>query len=153
MAPMIRGRKGEYRKEFAELLKNVFLPARQGDGANSSNWKDDAQTDKKIQVMTLMSWSTRVVREGMVAAPRRKVSRTAPLRPGAGPLRCRIMPISKRARNRAERITYSANFRLPRAGFHDLGKSSRACSRQQPVRRLPGPVTGLGQTSWKIDAD
>ena len=131
LAPVIRGRKGEYRKEIADFMKRGFQRVKI-DG-EFYEIADAPALDKKLKHDIEVVVDRLVVQARHGEPPRRE------FRDGAG--------AGGRARDRRDRGRASrgrgapanpvlVQIRLPGLGFHDRGDRAAAVLVQQPVRRL-----------------
>jgi excinuclease ABC subunit A len=144
LAPIVRGRKGEYRKEFAELMKKGFQRVKV-DG-EFYEIADVPALDKKfkhdIDVVVDRSWCARTSQRAWRTASRPPASGRRPRRrrirrqAAAGPRRRARCGTSRRMNARAHRLFREV--RLPGFRLHDSGDRTAAVFLQQPVRRLPG---------------
>ncbi len=154
LAPVVRGRKGEYRKELAEWQKAGFTRVRI-DG-EFYDIEDAPALDKKYVHDIEVVVDRIVVREGIERAPRRQLRDRAQARRGpglSGPGRCPPGPSGARIRARREsggmkldygaagRIVFSEKFACPVSGFTIAEIEPRLfCSTR---RRAPArPATG-----------
>ena len=141
LAPVVRGRKGEYRKELAEFLQEG-LPARQG-RRRSSTRSPRCRRSTRSSPTTSTWWST-----ASWCARHRHAARGF-ARAGA---QARRWPRDRRTRRRqagrrregqqaAQRDRRAADLlgeiRLPGLRLHHSGDRAAAVLVQQPVRRLP----------------
>ena len=132
LAPIVRGRKGEYRKELAELQKKGFQRVRV-DG-EFYEIADVPALDKKYKHDIDVVVDRVVVRPDMAA--RLADSHRDGARPRRGPGGRRV-----RGREGRERQAATADLlgevRLPGLRLHDPRDRAAAVFFQQPVRRLP----------------
>lgn len=144
LAPMIRGRKGEYRKEFAELLKNGF--ARVKVDGEFYDLEDPPTLDKKFKHDIDVVVDRIVVREGMEQRLAESFETALPLANGIA-----IAEYADIAHGESEpkRITYSANFACPVSGFTIPEIEPRLFSFNNPFGACPA-CDGIGQ-QLKID--
>ncbi len=144
LAPMIRGRKGEYRKEFAELLKNGFQRVKV-DG-EFYDLETPPALDKKYKHDIDVVVDRIVVREGMEQRLAESFETALPLADGIA-----IAEYADLAEGKTEpkRITYSANFACPVSGFTIPEIEPRLFSFNNPFGACP-TCDGLGQ-QLKID--
>jgi len=145
LAPIVRGRKGEYRKEFAELLKNGFQRVKVN--GTFHELEDPPKLDKKFKHDIDVVVDRIVVREGMQQrlaesfetalglAQGIAIAEYADLEPGA---------------TEAKRINFSANFACPVSGFSIPEIEPRLFSFNNPFGACPS-CDGLGE-QLKIDA-
>ncbi|GAB5457750.1 MAG: excinuclease ABC subunit UvrA [Henriciella sp.] len=144
LAPMIRGRKGEYRKEFAELLKNGFQRVKV-DG-EFYDLEEPPVLDKKFKHDIDVVVDRIVVREGMEQRLAESFETALPLANGIA-----IAEYADIAEGETEpkRITYSANFACPVSGFTIPEIEPRLFSFNNPFGACPA-CDGIGQ-QLKID--
>ncbi|MGH1422566.1 MAG: excinuclease ABC subunit UvrA [Hyphomonas sp.] len=144
LAPMIRGRKGEYRKEFAELLKNGFQRVKV-DG-EFYELEDAPKLDKKFKHDIDVVVDRIVVRDGMQQRLAESFETALGLADGIA-----IAEYADIAKGETEpkRITYSANFACPVSGFTIPEIEPRLFSFNNPFGACP-KCDGLGQ-QLKID--
>ncbi|MEO0551107.1 MAG: excinuclease ABC subunit UvrA [Pseudomonadota bacterium] len=144
LAPMIRGRKGEYRKEFAELLKNGFQRVKV-DG-EFYDLETPPTLDKKYKHDIDVVVDRIVVREGMQQRLAESFETALPLANGIA-----IAEYADIAEGETEpkRITHSANFACPVSGFTIPEIEPRLFSFNNPFGACP-TCDGLGQ-QLKID--
>ncbi len=144
LAPMIRGRKGEYRKEFAELLKNGFQRVKV-DG-EFYDLETPPTLDKKYKHDIDVVVDRIVVREGMEQRLAESFETALPLANGIA-----IAEYADIAEGETEpkRITYSANFACPVSGFTIPEIEPRLFSFNNPFGACP-TCDGLGQ-QLKVD--
>ena len=132
LAPIVRGRKGEYRKELAELQKHG-LPAGQGRRQAATRSTRSPALDKKLQARH--------------RGRRRPHRGAAPTSATGSPIRSRPRSASPtasrspRTPTRGERTIFSAQVRLPGLGLHDRRRSSRGCSRSTTRTAPARPAT------------
>lgn len=144
LAPMIRGRKGEYRKEFAELLKNGFQRVKV-DG-EFYDLETPPTLDKKYKHDIDVVVDRIIVREGMEQRLAESFETALPLANGIA-----IAEYADIAEGETEpkRITYSANFACPVSGFTIPEIEPRLFSFNNPFGACP-TCDGLGQ-QLKVD--
>jgi excinuclease ABC subunit A len=145
LAPIVRGRKGEYRKEFAELHE-AGLPARQGRRHEFLRDRRRPPTlDKKYKHDIDVVVDRIVVRSDIADAACRQLRDRAELADGMAianspTSRCRRKPrpagANKSRTKRMSGITFSEKFACPVSGF-TIPRSSRGCSPSTTLRRLP----------------
>ena len=127
LAPIVRGRKGEYRKELADLQKRGFQRVKI-DGKMYEI--DEAPAlDKKLKHDIDVVVDRIVVREGLGNAARRIRSRRRSTSPTAS-------RIAENA-DTGERDGLLGAIRLPGLGLHHRRDRAAAVLLQQPARRLP----------------
>ena len=144
LAPMIRGRKGEYRKEFAELLKNGFQRVKV-DG-EFYDLETPPTLDKKYKHDIDVVVDRIVVREGMEQRLAESFETALPLADGIAIAEYADL---EEGETEAKRITYSANFACPESGFTIPEIEPRLFSFNNPFGACPA-CDGLGQ-QLKID--
>ncbi len=144
LAPMIRGRKGEYRKEFAELLKNGFQRVRV-DG-EFYDLETPPTLDKKYKHDIDVVVDRIVVREGMEQRLAESFETALPLANGIAVAEYADL---EEGETEPKRITYSANFACPVSGFTIPEIEPRLFSFNNPFGACP-TCDGLGQ-QLKID--
>lgn len=144
LAPMIRGRKGEYRKEFAELLKNGFQRVKV-DG-EFYELEDAPKLDKKFKHDIDVVVDRIIVRDGMQQRLAESFETALGLADGIA-----IAEYADTAKGETEprRITYSAKFACPVSGFTISEIEPRLFSFNNPFGACP-KCDGLGQ-QLKID--
>ena len=144
LAPMIRGRKGEYRKEFAELLKNGFQRVKV-DG-EFYDLETPPTLDKKYKHDIDVVVDRVVVREGMEQRLAESFETALPLADGIAIAEYADLEDGE---TEPKRITYSANFACPESGFTIPEIEPRLFSFNNPFGACPA-CDGLGQ-QLKID--
>jgi len=146
LAPIVRGRKGEYRKEFAELLKNGFQRVKV-DG-EFHELENPPTLDKKFKHDIDVVVDRVVVREGMEQRLAESFETALGLADGLA-----FAEYADVAEGETEpkRITYSANFACPVSGFTISEIEPRLFSFNNPFGACP-KCDGLGQ-QLKVDAD
>ncbi|NQY98353.1 MAG: excinuclease ABC subunit UvrA [Henriciella sp.] len=144
LAPMIRGRKGEYRKEFAELLKNGFQRVKV-DG-EFYDLEEPPVLDKKYKHDIDVVVDRIVVREGMEQRLAESFETALPLANGIAVAEYADL---EEGETEPKRITYSANFACPESGFTIPEIEPRLFSFNNPFGACP-TCDGLGQ-QLKID--
>ncbi|MDG1826228.1 MAG: excinuclease ABC subunit UvrA [Henriciella sp.] len=144
LAPMIRGRKGEYRKEFAELLKNGFQRVKV-DG-EFYDLETPPKLVKKYKHDIDVVVDRIVVREGMEQRLAESFETALPLANGIAIAEYADIAEGETA---PKRITYSANFACPVSGFTIPEIEPRLFSFNNPFGACP-TCDGLGQ-QLKID--
>ncbi|MEL6826240.1 MAG: excinuclease ABC subunit UvrA [Pseudomonadota bacterium] len=144
LAPMIRGRKGEYRKEFAELLKNGFQRVKV-DG-EFYDLETPPTLDKKYKHDIDVVVDRIVVREGMEQRLAESFETALPLADGIAIAEYADLEDGE---TEPKRITYSANFACPVSGFTIPEIEPRLFSFNNPFGACPA-CDGLGQ-QLKID--
>ncbi|MCH2457438.1 MAG: excinuclease ABC subunit UvrA, partial [Henriciella sp.] len=146
LAPMIRGRKGEYRKEFAELLKNGFQRVKV-DG-EFHDLESPPTLDKKFKHDIDVVVDRVVIREGMEQRLAESFETALGLANGIAVLEYADLEDGE---TEAKRITYSANFACPVSGFTIPEIEPRLFSFNNPFGACPA-CDGLGQQS-KVDPE
>ncbi|MEM6651566.1 MAG: excinuclease ABC subunit UvrA [Pseudomonadota bacterium] len=144
LAPMIRGRKGEYRKEFAELLKNGFQRVKV-DG-EFYDLETPPTLDKKFKHDIDVVVDRIVVRDGMEQRLAESFETALPLANGIAVAEYADLEDGE---SEPKRITYSANFACPVSGFTIPEIEPRLFSFNNPFGACP-TCDGLGQ-QLKID--
>ncbi|MEM5517814.1 excinuclease ABC subunit UvrA [Henriciella sp. AS95] len=144
LAPMIRGRKGEYRKEFAELLKNGFQRVKV-DG-EFHDLESPPTLDKKFKHDIDVVVDRIVIREGMEQRLAESFETALGLANGIAVLEYADIEDGE---TEAKRITYSANFACPVSGFTIPEIEPRLFSFNNPFGACP-TCDGLGEQS-KVD--
>ncbi|MBR9834094.1 MAG: excinuclease ABC subunit UvrA [Alphaproteobacteria bacterium] len=144
LAPIVRGRKGEYRKEFAELLKNGFQRVKV-DG-EFHDLESPPTLDKKYKHDIDVVVDRIVVREGMEQRLAESFETALGLADGIA-----VGEFADLAEGETEpkRITFSANFACPVSGFTIPEIEPRLFSFNNPFGACP-TCDGLGQ-QLKID--
>ncbi len=144
LAPMVRGRKGEYRREFAELLKNGFQRVKV-DG-EFYDLETPPTLDKKYKHDIDVVVDRIVVRAGMEQRLAESFETALPLADGIA-----IAEYADLAEGETEpkRITYSAKFACPVSGFTIPEIEPRLFSFNNPFGACPS-CDGLGQ-QLKVD--
>ena len=145
LAPIVRGRKGEYRKEFAELLKNGYQRVKV-DG-EFYELESPPKLDKKYKHDIDVVVDRIVVREGMEQRLAESFETALSLADGIT-----IAEFADKADDEKEprRVTFSANFACPVSGFTIPEIEPRLFSFNNPFGACP-TCDGLGQ-QLKIDA-
>ena len=141
LAPMIRGRKGEYRKEFAELLKNGFQRVKV-DG-EFHDLESPPTLDKKYKHDIDVVVDRIVIREGMEQRLAESFETALGLANGIAVLEYADL---EEGETEPKRITYSANFACPVSGFTIPEIEPRLFSFNNPFGACP-TCDGLGQQS------
>ncbi|MEO0818225.1 MAG: excinuclease ABC subunit UvrA [Pseudomonadota bacterium] len=146
LAPIVRGRKGEYRKEFAELLKKGFQRVKV-DG-DFHDLEDPPTLDKKYKHDIDVVVDRIVVRDGMEQRLAESFETALGLANGIAVAEYADLEEGEDA---PRRITYSANFACPESGFTIPEIEPRLFSFNNPFGACP-TCDGLG-TQSKIDID
>ncbi|MEQ9316805.1 MAG: excinuclease ABC subunit A, partial [Henriciella sp.] len=146
LAPMIRGRKGEYRKEFAELLKNGFQRVKV-DG-EFHDLESPPTLDKKFKHDIDVVVDRIVIREGMEQRLAESFETALGLANGIAVLEYADI---EEGETEARRITYSANFACPVSGFTIPEIEPRLFSFNNPFGACP-TCDGLGE-QLKVDPE
>lgn len=144
LAPMIRGRKGEYRKEFAELLKNGFQRVKV-DG-EFYDLETPPTLDKKFKHDIDVVVDRIVVRPDMEQRLAESFETALPLADGIAIAEYADLEDNE---TEAKRLTFSANFSCPVSGFTIPEIEPRLFSFNNPFGACPS-CDGLGQ-QMKID--
>ena len=144
LAPMIRGRKGEYKKEFAELLKNGFQRVKV-DG-EFHDLENPPTLDKKFKHDIDVVVDRIVIREGMEQRLAESFETALGLANGIAVLEYADIEDGE---TEPKRITYSANFACPVSGFTIPEIEPRLFSFNNPFGACP-TCDGLGEQS-KVD--
>jgi excinuclease ABC subunit A len=145
LAPIVRGRKGEYRKEFAELLKNGYQRVKV-DG-EFHELENPPKLDKKFKHDIDVVVDRIVVREGMEQRLAESFETAIGLANGIAIGEYADLEDSE---TEPKRITYSANFACPVSGFTIPEIEPRLFSFNNPFGACP-TCDGLGQ-QLKVDA-
>ncbi len=128
LAPVVRDRKGEYRKELAELQRRGFTRVKV-DGTLYEIGEVPALNRKtKHEIEAVVDRV--VVREGLALAARGQ------FRDRARDVGWRRLRRARGCQRRAHRVLEP--LRLPGQRLHDRGDRAAAVQLQQPARRLPG---------------
>ena len=144
LAPIVRGRKGEYRKEFAELLKKGYQRVKV-DG-EFYDLEDPPTLDKKFKHDIDVVVDRIVVREGMEQRLAESFEAALDLADGIA-----VAELATRDETETpERIIFSANFACPVSGFTIPEIEPRLFSFNNPFGACP-TCDGLGE-QLKIDA-
>ena len=146
LAPIVRGRKGEYRKEFAELLKKGFQRVKV-DG-EFHDLESPPTLDKKYKHDLDVVVDRIVVREGMEQRLAESFETALELANGIAVAEFADMAEGETS---PRRITYSANFACPESGFTIPEIEPRLFSFNNPFGACP-TCDGLG-TQSKVDVD
>ena len=146
LAPIVRGRKGEYRKEFAELLKKGFQRVKV-DG-EFHDLESPPTLDKKYKHDIDVVVDRIVVREGMEQRLAESFETALELANGIAVAEFADMAEGETS---PRRITYSANFACPESGFTIPEIEPRLFSFNNPFGACP-TCDGLG-TQSKVDVD
>ena len=138
LAPIVRGRKGEYRKEMAELLKKGYQRVKV-DGAFYS-LEEPPTLDKKFKHDIDVVVDRIVVREGMEQRLAESFEAALDLANGIAIAEYADAEDGKDP----ERITFSANFACPVSGFSIPEIEPRLFSFNNPFGACP-TCDGLGE--------
>ena len=154
LAPIVRGRKGEYRKEFAELLKQGFQRVKV-DGEFYA-LEDAPELDKKYKHDIDVVVDRVVVREGMEQRFADSLETALRLADGIAVAEFAGDAADQgftppRAYNTGDRIVFSEKFACPVSGFTIPEIEPRLFSFNNPFGACP-TCDGLGQ-SLKFDED
>ncbi|KCZ55070.1 excinuclease ABC subunit A [Hyphomonas beringensis] len=145
LAPIVRGRKGEYRKEFAELLKNGYQRVKV-DG-EFHELENPPKLDKKFKHDIDVVVDRIVVREGMEQRLAESFETALGLADG---IAIGEYADLEEGETEPKRITYSANFACPVSGFTIPEIEPRLFSFNNPFGACP-TCDGLGE-QLKVDA-
>ncbi len=144
LAPMVRGRKGEFRKEFAELLKNGFQRVKVN--GEFHELENPPKLDKKFKHDIDVVVDRVVVRAGMEQRLAESFETALGLAQGIAVAEyADIAP----GETEPKRITFSANFACPVSGFSIPEIEPRLFSFNNPFGACP-TCDGLGE-QLKID--
>ena len=144
LAPIVRGRKGEYRKEFAELLKNGFQRVKVN--GEFYDLETPPTLDKKYKHDIDVVVDRVIVREGMEQRLAESFETALGLADG---LAFAEYADLAEGETKPKRITFSANFACPVSGFTIPEIEPRLFSFNNPFGACP-TCDGLGQ-QLKID--
>ena len=144
LAPMVRGRKGEYRKEFAELLKNGFQRVKV-DGT-FHDLETPPALDKKYKHDIDVVVDRIIVREGMTQRLAESFETALPLADGIAVAEYADLQDGE---TEPRRLVFSAKFACPVSGFTIPEIEPRLFSFNNPFGACP-TCDGLGQ-QLKID--
>jgi len=144
LAPMIRGRKGEYRKEFADLLKRGFARVRV-DG-EYHELEDPPKLDKKLKHDIDVVVDRIVIKAGMEQRLAESFETALGLADGIA-----VAEFADKVKEGEEpkRLTFSAKFACPVSGFTIPEIEPRLFSFNNPFGACPA-CDGLGE-QLKID--
>jgi excinuclease ABC subunit A len=144
LAPIVRGRKGEFRKEFAELLKNGYQRVKVN--GEFHELEDAPKLDKKFKHDIDVVVDRIVVKAGMEQRLAESFETALSLAQGIA-----IAEYADLAPGETEpkRITFSANFACPVSGFSIPEIEPRLFSFNNPFGACPS-CDGLGE-QLKID--
>ncbi len=145
LAPIARGRKGEYRKEFAELLKNGFQRIKV-DG-EFHELENPPKLDKKYKHDIDVVVDRIVIREGMEQRLAESFETALALANGLAVAEYADL---EEGESEPQRIIYSANFACPVSGFTISEIEPRLFSFNNPFGACP-TCDGLGE-QLEIDA-
>ena len=144
LAPIVRGRKGEFRKEFAELLKNGYQRVKVN--GEFHELEDPPKLDKKFKHDIDVVVDRIVVRDGMEQRLAESFETALGLAQGIAVAEyADIAP----GETEPKRITFSANFACPVSGFSIPEIEPRLFSFNNPFGACP-TCDGLGE-QLKID--
>ena len=146
LAPIIRGRKGEYKKEFADLMKRGFQRVKV-DGT-FYEIGDVPALDKKYKHDIDVVVDRLVVRDDIATRLADSLETALELADGLAILE---MADLKEGEMEAERLVFSANFACPVSGFTIEEIEPRLFSFNNPFGACPA-CDGLG-TQLKFEAD
>jgi len=141
LAPIVRDRKGEYRKEFADLLKKGFQRVK----VNGEFFELDAppELDKKYRHNVDVVVDRIVVREGLETRLADSLRTTLDLADGIAILEIAPPANESEAGEEPQRITFSENFACPVSGFTIPEIEPRLFSFNAPFGACPA-CDGLG---------
>ncbi|MFT3724771.1 MAG: excinuclease ABC subunit UvrA [Hyphomonadaceae bacterium] len=144
LAPMIRGRKGEYRKEFADLLKRGF--ARVKVDGEFHELEDPPKLDKKLKHDIDVVVDRVVIKAGMEQRLAESFEQALGLADGIA-----VAEFADKVKEGEEprRVTFSAKFACPVSGFTIPEIEPRLFSFNNPFGACPA-CDGLGE-QLKID--
>jgi excinuclease ABC subunit A len=134
LAPIVRGRKGEYRKEFADLMKQGFQRAKI-DG-EFYRIEDAPELDKKYKHDIDVVVDRVVVREGLETRLADSIETALRLAEG--------LAVAEKADKSGERILFSEKFACPVSGFTIPEIEPRLFSFNNPHGACPA-CDGLGK--------
>ncbi|WP_026940687.1 excinuclease ABC subunit UvrA [Hellea balneolensis] len=134
LAPIVRGRKGEYRKELAQLMKDGFQRAKI-DG-EFYRIEDAPELDKKFKHDIDVVVDRVVVREGLESRLAESIETALRLADG--------LAIAEQANDGAERMLFSEKFACPVSGFTISEIEPRLFSFNSPHGACP-VCDGLGK--------
>jgi excinuclease ABC subunit A len=145
LAPMIRGRKGEYRKEFADLLKRGFTRVKV-DG-EMYELEDPPKLDKKLKHDIDVVVDRIVIKEGLQQRLAESFEQALDLADGIA-----VAEFADKVKDGEEprRVTFSAKFACPVSGFTIPEIEPRLFSFNNPYGACPA-CDGLGE-QLKVDA-
>jgi excinuclease ABC subunit A len=144
LAPMIRGRKGEYRKEFAELLKRGF--ARVKVDGEYHELEDPPKLDKKLKHDIDVVVDRIVIKAGMEQRLAESFEAALGLADG---IAVAEFVEKEGATKEPRRVTFSAKFACPVSGFTIPEIEPRLFSFNNPFGACPA-CDGLGE-QLKVD--
>ncbi|HVY89319.1 MAG TPA: excinuclease ABC subunit UvrA [Hyphomonadaceae bacterium] len=144
LAPMIRGRKGEYRKEFADLLKRGF--ARVKVDGEYYELEDPPKLDKKLKHDIDVVVDRIVIRAGLEQRLAESFETALGLADGIA-----VAEFAEKdpATKEPKRVTFSAKFACPVSGFTIPEIEPRLFSFNNPFGACPA-CDGLGE-QLKVD--
>ena len=144
LAPMIRGRKGEYRKEFADLLKRGF--ARVKVDGEFYELEDPPKLDKKLKHDIDVVVDRVIIKAGMEQRLAESFEQALGLADGIA-----VAEFADKVKDGEEprRVTFSAKFACPVSGFTIPEIEPRLFSFNNPFGACPA-CDGLGE-QLKID--
>ena len=143
LAPIVRDRKGEYRKEFQDLLKQGFQRVK----VNGEFHDLDAppELDKKYRHNIDVVVDRIVVREGLETRLADSLRTALDLADGIAILE--TAPAAEEPEGEEpQRITFSRELRLPGLAASPSPRSSRGCSRSTRRSAPARPATGSGSS-------
>jgi excinuclease ABC subunit A len=146
LAPMIRGRKGEYRKEFADLLKRGFQRVKVN--GEFHELEDPPKLDKKLKHDIDVVVDRIVIKAGLEQRLAESFEQALDLADGIA-----IAEFADKVKDGEEprRVTFSAKFACPVSGFTIPEIEPRLFSFNNPFGACPA-CDGLGE-QLKIDPE
>ncbi|HVH04188.1 MAG TPA: hypothetical protein VM891_14810, partial [Amaricoccus sp.] len=151
LAPIVRDRKGEYRKEFADLLKKGFQRVK----VNGEFFELDAppELDKKYRHNVDVVVDRIVVREGLETRLADSLRTTLDLADGIAILEIAPPANESEAGEEPQRITFSENFACPVSGFTipEIEPRIEEQLDSQPVAGRAGPERRVEREQPRLD--
>ena len=142
LAPVVRGRKGEYRKEIAEFMKKGFQRLKV-DG-QFYEIADAPTLDKKLKHDIDVVVDRIAVKDDIRARLSESFETALELADG---IALAEYASEKDDKGEPKRITFSQKFACPVSGFTIAEIEPQTLLFQQPVRRLPGPAAASASSS------
>jgi excinuclease ABC subunit A len=133
LAPVVRGRKGEYRKELADWQRQGFQRVKI-DGALMLI-EDAPALDKKLKHDIDVVVDRVVVKPGLEQRLADSLSQALQLADGIAVAEWATLDEGE---TEPKRLLFSERFACPVSGLHHRGDRAAAVLLQQPARRLPG---------------